>query len=63
VLTVRRKCPCCASVQLPIGKMDRSTIISTVTVLVDLCHHGNVRPHVADRGIASDKEGSCEEIE
>jgi len=24
------------------------------------CHHGMARPQVADRGTASDKEGSCE---
>ena len=29
-------------------------------VIVGLCHHGVVRPRVADRGTASDKEGSCE---
>jgi len=32
-------------------------------VLVGPCHHGMARPQVADRGTASDKEGSCEEIE
>ena len=26
-------------------------------------HHGMARPQVADRGTASDKEGSCEKIE
>ena len=31
-----------------------------LTVLVGLCHHGMARPQVADRGTASDKEGSCE---
>ena len=31
-----------------------------VTVLVGPCHHGMARPQVADRGKASDKEGSCE---
>jgi len=30
------------------------------TVLVGPCHHGMARPQVADRGTASDKEGSCE---
>ena len=29
-------------------------------VLVGPCHHGMERPQVADRGTASDKEGSCE---
>jgi len=24
------------------------------------CHHGMARPQIADRGTASDKEGSCE---
>ena len=28
--------------------------------VVGPCHHGMVRPQVADRGTASDKEGSCE---
>jgi hypothetical protein len=60
LLKVRRKCPCCASVHLPIGKNDKSTIISTVSALVGLCHHGIARPQFADRGMASDKEGSCE---
>jgi len=31
-----------------------------VPVLVGPCHHGMARPQVADRGTASDKEGSCE---
>ena len=30
------------------------------TVLVGPSHHGMARPQVADRGTASDKEGSCE---
>jgi hypothetical protein len=29
-------------------------------VSVGPCHHGMARPHVADRGTASDVEGSCE---
>jgi len=29
-------------------------------MLVGPCHHGMERPQVADRGTASDKEGSCE---
>jgi len=33
---------------------------SYVSVLVGPCHHGMARPQVADRGTASDKEGSCE---
>jgi len=28
--------------------------------IVGPCHHGMARPQVADRGTASDKEGSCE---
>jgi len=28
--------------------------------VVGPCHHGMARPQVADRGTASDKEGSCE---
>jgi len=31
--------------------------------VVGPCHHGMARPQVADRGTASDKEGSCEYIE
>jgi len=31
--------------------------------VVGSCHHGMARPQVADRGTASDKEGSCEYIE
>jgi len=34
--------------------------VCRVTVLVGPCHHGMARPQVADRGTASDKEGSCE---
>jgi len=49
-----------ASVHLPNGKMDKSTVISSVSVLVGPCHHGMARPQVAERGTASDKEGSCE---
>ena len=30
------------------------------SVLVGTCHHGMACPQVADRGTASDKEGSCE---
>ena len=30
------------------------------TMLVGPCHHGMARPQVAERGTASDKEGSCE---
>jgi len=30
------------------------------THVVGPCHHGTARPQVADRGTASDKEGSCE---
>ena len=28
--------------------------------VVGPCHHGMARPQVADRGMASDMEGSCE---
>ena len=28
--------------------------------VVGPCHHGMARPQIADRGTASDKEGSCE---
>jgi len=35
------------------------SVISNVYV-VGPCHHGMARPQVADRGTASDKEGSCE---
>jgi len=28
--------------------------------VVGSCHHGMARPQVADRGTASDKDGSCE---
>jgi len=31
-----------------------------VSRVVGPCHHGMARPQVADRGTASDKEGSCE---
>ena len=34
-----------------------------LAVLVGPCHHGMARPQVADRGTATDKEGSCEYIE
>ena len=34
--------------------------IDRQAVLVGPCHHGMARPQVADRGMASDKEGSCE---
>ena len=52
--------PCYASVHLPIGKLDKSTIISSVSVLEGPCHHGMARPQVADRGTPSEKEGSYE---
>ena len=31
-----------------------------VCLVVGPCHHGMARPQVADRGTASDMEGSCE---
>ena len=37
---------------------DKSMLVASV--LVGPCHHGMARPQVADRGTASDKEGSCE---
>jgi hypothetical protein len=33
------------------------------SVFVGPCHHGMVRPQIADGGTASDMEGSCEYIE
>ena len=33
---------------------------ASVTVFVGPCHHGMARPQVADGGMASDMEGSCE---
>ena len=36
------------------------SIVLSTAVLVGPCHHGNARHQVADRGTASDKEGSCE---
>ena len=35
-------------------------VLFALSVLVGPCHHGMARPQVADRGTASDKEGSCE---
>jgi len=36
-------------------------ILSTIdNFVVGPCHHGMARTQVADRGTASDKEGSCE---
>jgi len=35
-------------------------IIMPILYVVGPCHHGMARPQVADRGTASDKEGSCE---
>ena len=37
--------------------------ISLSSHVVGPCHHGMARPQVADRGTASDKQGSCEYIE
>jgi len=37
------------------------TFSNTILIyVVGPCHHGMARPQVADRGTASDKEGSCE---
>ena len=37
--------------------------INIINILLTLenvfCHHGMARPQVADRGMASDKQGSC----
>ena len=53
---------------LTFGAFERSAIRSLIimfhkvgpAVLVGPCHHGMARPQVADRGTASDKNGSCE---
>jgi len=34
--------------------------VALLIYVVGPCHHGMARPQVADRGTASDKEGSCE---
>jgi len=34
--------------------------ITALKSVVSACHHGMARPEAADRGTASDKEGSCE---
>ena len=34
--------------------------VGLINYVVGPCHHGMARPQVADRGTASDKEGSCE---
>jgi len=36
------------------------TLVAEQYYVVGPCHHGMARPQVADRGTASDKEGSCE---
>jgi len=35
-------------------------LLLLVVVVVGPCHHGMARPQVADRGTASNMEGSCE---
>ena len=35
-------------------------VVQCESKLAGPCHHGMARPQVADRGTASDKEGSCE---
>jgi len=43
--------------------LDGNNIIHYIVILphvVGPCHHGMARPQVADRGTASDREGSCE---
>jgi len=37
-----------------------SKLYDVCIYVVGPCHHGMARPQVADRGTASDKEGSCE---
>ena len=37
-----------------------NVVLPAPAVLVGPCHNGMARPQVADRGTASDKEGSCE---
>jgi len=37
-----------------------SVIRGVAPHIVCPCHHGMARPQVADRGTASDKDGSCE---
>ena len=37
-----------------------SVVVRLDSMLVGPCHHGMARPQVADRGTASDKEGSFE---
>ena len=37
-----------------------SPVICYLVCVVGPCHHGMARLQVADRGTASDKEGSCE---
>ena len=38
----------------------RSYTLLSYTSVVGPCHHGMARPQVADRGTASNMEGSCE---
>ena len=37
-----------------------SKMYNNVICVVGPCHHGMARPQVADRGTASNMEGSCE---
>ena len=37
-----------------------SVVVRLDAMLVGPCHNGMARPQVANRGTASDKEGSCE---
>jgi len=41
-------------------KLELCDCFSWAIHVVGPCHHGKARPEVADRGTASDKEGSCE---
>jgi len=41
-------------------QLHNACIYIYIYYVVGPCHHGMARPQVADRGTASDKEGSCE---
>ena len=42
------------------GSLEPKHFVNYVLIVVGPCDHGMARPQVADRGTASDKEGSCE---
>ena len=53
--------PC--SFQIPVSHIVLHIFVPYIdlqSVLVGPCHHGMARPQFADRGTASDKEGSCD---